>query len=181
MKKINNNSINIKNLGEEVELYGWASKVRNLGGLVFIDLRDRSGIIQLVINPDNKFYDLASTIKSEYVIKACGKVIERSNKNPNMATGDIEVEVSNLEILNTSNDIPFPIANDITALEENNFPQLETLNLRHNLISDISVFERMDFQKSKLYNLYLENNKIDKEVNSSLINKLRVKIHSVTI
>ena len=118
MKRINNNSINIKNLGEEVELYGWASKVRNLGGLVFIDLRDRSGIIQLVINPDNKFYDLASTIKSEYVIKACGKVIERSNKNPNMATGDIEVEVSNLEILNTSNDIPFPIANDITALEE---------------------------------------------------------------
>lgn len=118
MKKINNNSINIKNLGEEVELYGWASKVRNLGGLVFIDLRDRSGIIQLVINPDNKFYELASTIKSEYVIKACGKVIERSNKNPNMATGDIEVEVSNLEILNTSNDIPFPIANDITALEE---------------------------------------------------------------
>ena len=118
MKKINNNSINIKNLGEEVELYGWASKVRNLGGLVFIDLRDRSGIIQLVINPDNKFYDLASTIKSEYVIKACGKVIERSNKNPNMATGDIEVEVSNLEILNTSIDIPFPIATDITALEE---------------------------------------------------------------
>lgn len=118
MKRINNNSINIKNLGEEVELYGWASKVRNLGGLVFIDLRDRSGIIQLVINPDNKFYDLASTIKSEYVIKACGKVIERSNKNPNMATGDIEVEVSNLEILNTSIDIPFPIATDITALEE---------------------------------------------------------------
>ena len=118
MKRINNNSINIKNLGEEVELYGWASKVRNLGGLVFIDLRDRSGIIQLVINPENKFYDIASTIKSEYVIKAKGKVIERSNKNPNMATGDIEIEVSDLEILNTSIDIPFPIANDITALEE---------------------------------------------------------------
>ena len=135
MKRINNNSINIKNLGEEVELYGWASKVRNLGGLVFIDLRDRSGIIQLVINPENKFYDIASTIKSEYVIKACGKVIERSNKNPNMATGDIEIEVSDLEILNTSIDIPFPIANDITALEETRL-KYRYLDIRRDEVKD---------------------------------------------
>ena len=135
MKRINNNSINIKNLGEEVELYGWASKVRNLGGLVFIDLRDRSGIIQLVINPENKFYDIASTIKSEYVIKAKGKVIERSNKNPNMATGDIEIEVSDLEILNTSIDIPFPIANDITALEETRL-KYRYLDIRRDEVKD---------------------------------------------
>ena len=135
MKRINNNSINIKNLGEEVELYGWASKVRNLGGLVFIDLRNRSGIIQLVINPENKFYDIASTIKSEYVIKAKGKVIERSNKNPNMATGDIEIEVSDLEILNTSIDIPFPIANDITALEETRL-KYRYLDIRRDEVKD---------------------------------------------
>ena len=135
MKRINNNSINIKNLGEEVELYGWASKVRNLGGLVCIDLRDRSGIIQLVINPENKFYDIASTIKSEYVIKAKGKVIERSNKNPNMATGDIEIEVSDLEILNTSIDIPFPIANDITALEETRL-KYRYLDIRRDEVKD---------------------------------------------
>ena len=135
MKRINNNSINIKNLGEEVELYGWASKIRNLGGLVFIDLRDRSGIIQLVINPENKFYDIASTIKSEYVIKAKGKVIERSNKNPNMATGDIEIEVSDLEILNTSIDIPFPIANDITALEETRL-KYRYLDIRRDEVKD---------------------------------------------
>ena len=55
MKKYNNNDFNIKNVGENVELYGWASKVRNLGGLIFIDLRDRSGKVQLVINPDNNF------------------------------------------------------------------------------------------------------------------------------
>ena len=135
MKRINNNSINIKNLGEEVELYGWASKVRNLGGLVFIDLRDRSGIVQLVVNPENKFYDIASTIKSEYVIKAKGKVIERSNKNPNMATGDIEIEVSDLEILNTSIDIPFPIANDITALEETRL-KYRYLDIRRDEVKD---------------------------------------------
>ena len=54
MKEIFNNSINIKNLNEEIEIYGWVSKVRNLGGLIFVDLRDRSGIIQLVINPEKK-------------------------------------------------------------------------------------------------------------------------------
>ena len=70
---------------------------------------------------------------------------------------------------------------DITALAENNFPQLETLSLRQNFISDISVFERIDYQKSKLYFLYLDGNKIIEKMNSSLINKLRTKIHSVTI
>ena len=57
MKKYNNNDFNIKNVGENVELYGWASKVRNLGGLIFIDLRDRSGKVQLLINPDNNCYE----------------------------------------------------------------------------------------------------------------------------
>jgi hypothetical protein len=70
---------------------------------------------------------------------------------------------------------------DINALEVNNFPLLQTLVLCHNLISDLSIFERMDYQKSKLSNLYLDDNKIDKEKNSSTINKLRRKIKSFSI
>ena len=63
MKKCNNVEFNINNVGQTVELCGWVSKKRNLGGLVFIDLRDRSGIIQLVVRPENKFYELASSLK----------------------------------------------------------------------------------------------------------------------
>ena len=69
MKTTNNNNFNINNVGETVTLCGWVAKKRNLGGLIFIDLRDRSGIIQLVVKPENEFYDIAETLKSEYVNK----------------------------------------------------------------------------------------------------------------
>ena len=82
MKKYthNNNSLTIANLQEKVYLKGWVAKKRNLGGLVFVDLRDRFGITQLVIKPDNKYYELALNLKSEYVIEAKGTVIERERK-----------------------------------------------------------------------------------------------------
>ncbi len=115
--KINNTSINIKNLNEEVTLYGWVNKKRDLGGLIFIDLRDRSGIIQLVVHPESKYYKLASSLKNEYVIKAEGKVIKREKINENLKTGEIEVEVNNLEILNKSAELPFDI-NSSNVLEE---------------------------------------------------------------
>lgn len=115
--KINNTSINIKNLNEEVTLYGWVNKKRDLGGLIFIDLRDRSGIIQLVVHPESKYYKLASSLKNEYVIRAQGKVIKREKINENLKTGEIEVEVNNLEILNKSAELPFDI-NSSNVLEE---------------------------------------------------------------
>ena len=118
MKINNNGNFNLKNVGEVVTLYGWVAKKRNLGGLIFIDLRDRSGIIQLVIKPENSCYNLAETLKNEYVIKVVGKITERESKNLNLATGEIEVIVDNLEILNTSIDIPFSITDDTTALED---------------------------------------------------------------
>ncbi len=118
MKINNNGKFNIKNVDEVVTLYGWVAKKRNLGGLIFIDLRDRSGIIQLVIKPENSCYNLAETLKNEYVIKVVGKIAERESKNLNLATGEIEVIVDNLEILNTSIDIPFSITDDTTALED---------------------------------------------------------------
>lgn len=115
--KINNASIGLKNVGEEVTLYGWVNKKRNLGGLIFIDLRDRSGIIQLTVSPDSDVYEAASSLKNEYVIKVAGKVIERQNKNKNLKTGDIEVLVSNIDVLNRCDDLPFDL-NNVTALED---------------------------------------------------------------
>ena len=138
MKKYNNNDFNIKNVGESVELYGWASKVRNLGGLIFIDLRDRSGKIQLVINPECIDYSTAEKIRNEYVLKVFGKISERQSKNPNMDTGDIEVIVSKLEILNEAETPVFELDKD-DALEDTRlkyrYLDLRRDNLKNNLIT----------------------------------------------
>ena len=131
MKTTNNNNFNINNVGENVTLYGWVAKKRNLGGLIFIDLRDRSGIIQLVVKPENKFYDMAETLKSEYVIKVEGVITERESKNNNIDTGEIEVIVNNLEILNTSIELPFTITDNTTALEDTRL-KYRYLDLRRN-------------------------------------------------
>ena len=107
MKKIFNNEINENNINQVVELTGWVNRVRNLGGLIFIDLRDRTGLIQLVINPETEFYETASNLKSEYVISVVGKVVERITANTNISTGKIEVIVEDLKVLNSSHEIPF--------------------------------------------------------------------------
>ncbi len=113
-----NSDYNINNLDEEVKLKGWVAKTRNLGGVIFIDLRDRSGIIQLVVRPDNDCYEVAKKIKNEYVIEAFGKIIKRENANNNIKTGEIEVDVKNLNILNVSLETPFEISDNTTALED---------------------------------------------------------------
>ena len=135
MKNIFNTNLNKNNIGEEVTLFGWVSKKRNLGGLIFIDLRDRSGIIQVVVRPENDFYPLAESLKSEYVIKVIGKVVERESKNSNLETGDIEIELEKLEILNTSKEIPFTIDDKETALEETRL-KYRYLDIRRNPIKD---------------------------------------------
>ncbi len=117
MKTINNNSLSIKDVGKEVVLHGWASKVRDLGHLCFIDLRDRSGIIQLSFKDDNKNLELAKTISRESVLEVKGIIEERSNKNKNILTGDIEAEVTELTILNRSKLIPFEIEGDKSVEE----------------------------------------------------------------
>ena len=135
MKKIDNTTINKDYINKKVELYGWVSKKRNLGGLIFIDLRDRSGIIQLVINPQNKYYDIASTLKNESVIKVTGKVSKREKANLNLKTGEIEVNVDKLELINTSIDLPFEITNDTTALEDTRL-KYRYLDLRRKELKD---------------------------------------------
>ena len=138
MKKYNNGTFTIKNVGEKVELYGWVSKTRNLGGLIFIDLRDRSGIIQLALRPENKCYEIADTLRNEYVIKVNGTIVERENKNLNISTGEVEVDVEFLEIINKSAELPFSISDDVTALEDTRlkyrYLDLRRSNIQSNLI-----------------------------------------------
>lgn len=117
MKEIENNSLRLTDKDKEVTLYGWVQKKRDLGGVCFIDLRDRSGIVQLVAR-EGKCYEVASSLKSESVIKVKGIVSERESKNKNIPTGDIEIELSKIELLNSSNDLPFEISDDTTALED---------------------------------------------------------------
>ncbi len=134
MKK-NNTDFNVKNVDEIVTLYGWVSKKRNLGGLIFIDLRDRSGIIQLVVNPDTACYSIAESLKNEYVIKITGKIVKRENANNNLKTGEIEVIVNELEILNTAKEIPFSITDATTALEDTRL-KYRYLDIRRNPIKE---------------------------------------------
>ena len=129
-----NTDYNIGNLNEKVILNGWVAKIRNLGGVIFIDLRDRSGIIQLVVKPDNAFYGLASTLHNEYVIKVIGIIVKRESINKNLETGEIEVEVQNLEILNKSLDVPFSLTDDTTALEDTRL-KYRYLDLRRNALN----------------------------------------------
>ena len=135
MKKHNNTDFNIKNINEEVELYGWVAKKRNLGGLIFIDLRDRSGIIQLVVRPEQKDYEVASNLKSESVIRAVGIIMERESKNMKIPTGEIEVMISDLELINQANDLPFEITDNTTALEDTRL-KYRYLDLRRNELKD---------------------------------------------
>ena len=126
---------NLKNVGQEITLKGWVSKVRNLGGLIFIDLRNRSGIMQVVVRPDNKYYDIASKVRNEYVIKVTGKIVERENKNLKIPTGEIEVDVNYFELINESVDIPFTITDDTTALEDTRL-KYRYLDIRRDLIKN---------------------------------------------
>ena len=112
--------LRITDVNKEVILCGWVKKVRKLGGMLFIDLRDRYGVTQLALNFEiqSHLFDVADSLGREYVIKVKGMVAERSNKNANMPTGDIEIIVSDIEILNTSKVPPFTIEDDTDGGDE---------------------------------------------------------------
>ena len=106
--------LTIKNVGETVTIAGWGQKIRNLGSMVFIDLRDQFGITQIVVSADNK--EQLTDIVSECVIQVVGKVIERSNKNTKIPTGEIEVEAEKIEILGKCKTVlPFEVNSDKTG------------------------------------------------------------------
>ena len=95
---------------KEITLMGWVDRRRDHGGVIFLDLRDREGIVQVVFDSDaGEFFNLADSVRSEYVLKVTGKVRARSEAtvNPNMGTGEIEIYGTELEILNTAQTPPF--------------------------------------------------------------------------
>ena len=113
-----NSELRLKNINEEVYLKGWVAKRRDLGGLIFIDLRDYHGITQLVFKPDNAFYKEATELKNEYVIEVKGNVVERESKNKDLLTGDIEVIVRDLVVLNTALNPPIAVSYQDNAQED---------------------------------------------------------------
>src|ERR1700750_1310914 len=117
-------------VGDQVRVGGWVNRRRDHGGLIFIDLRDRSGVVQLVFHPETApdAHALAERLRSEHVLTAAGEVVRREagNVNPNLATGEIEVSVADAELLAESPTPPFPVDEDT--------PVDELLRLRHRVI-----------------------------------------------
>ena len=139
-----------KNIGESVTVMGWVQKRRNLGSLIFIDLRDRTGILQLVFDEnDGEVFEKAKELRSEFVIAAEGKVRKRDGAvNEELATGDIEVTVDTLRILSESETPPFPVEDDVNTREDLRL-QYRYLDLRRptlqknlKLRSDVTTFIR---------------------------------------
>ncbi len=128
-------------IGEKTTLSGWVQKSRNLGGLTFIDLRDRYGITQLVFNMDidSDLCEKARKLGREFVIQVKGTVVERSNKNANMPTGDIEINVSELTVLNASLTPPFTIENETDGGEELRM-KYRYLDIRRNPVKESLMF-----------------------------------------
>ena len=155
----NNGELRLEHVGQVVELKGWVAKTRNLGGLVFIDLRDRYGITQLVANPETvsaEVLEAANKVRNEYVIAVKGTVAERQSKNPNMLTGDIEIVLDELTIISEAEMTPLIIADETDALEDTRLkyryldlrrPVMQkNFILRHNILKSIrSYLDGKDF------------------------------------
>lgn len=143
--------LNIENVGQSVSLSGWVQKTRDLGGMTFVDLRDRYGITQLVFNMDTdaKICEQARKLGREFVIQAKGKVCERSNKNKKIPTGEIEITVSEFTILNKSKTPPFTIEDESDGGDELRM-KYRYLDLRRNpLRKNLELRHRMSIETRK--------------------------------
>ena len=136
MRTHNNGELRIDHINEEVTLVGWVAKKRNFGAMVFIDLRDRYGKTQLVF--DENFHDQVKDVRNEYVIQVKGKVVKRHESNPDLQTGEIEVVVRDLEVINKAETTPLIIDNETDALEgvrmKYRYLDLRRPNMQANLI-----------------------------------------------
>ena len=138
------NELRMENIGEEVTLSGWISKVRDLGHFVFIDLRDRYGVTQILLNEEvsgSELFEEARKYKNEWVLKVTGIVAERSSKNKNIPTGDIEIEAKKIEVLSRAKQLPFEIS--------------ETGNLSENMRL---TYRYLDIRRPKMLNNIIKRN-----------------------
>ncbi len=144
--------LSLSNEGKRVTLCGWVQKSRDLGGMTFVDLRDRYGITQLVFNleTNSELCEKARKLGREFVVRANGKVKERSNKNPKMPTGDIEIEVEKLDILNRSEIPPFTIEEETDGGEELRM-KYRYLDLRRNSVKNNIILRHKVAQEVRTY------------------------------
>ena len=151
--------LNIKNVGETVKLAGWVQRIRNLGSMKFIDLRDEDGITQIVINDNEEIKKQAEELVTECVISVEGKVVERSNKNLKIPTGEIEIEANAIEVLGKcKNVLPFEVNSekaDISQVKEDLRLQYRFLDLRNDKIHNNILFRSqvLKFLRDKMYEL----------------------------
>jgi aspartyl-tRNA synthetase len=120
-------------IGQTVTLAGWVASTRDHGGVVFIDLRDHTGVVQLTVNPANtEAFSIATTLRDEFVIRATGHVVSRAENlaNPNLPTGNVEIKVESLTILNKSKPLPFPITHQTEDINEELRLKYRFLDLR---------------------------------------------------
>ncbi|EHM67527.1 aspartate--tRNA ligase [Staphylococcus epidermidis] len=146
-------------LNEKVTLKGWVHNRRDLGGLIFVDLRDREGIVQIVFNPDfsEEALQVAETVRSEYVVEVQGVVTKRDAEtiNPKIKTGQVEVQVSNIEIINKSETPPFSINEENVNVDENIRLKYRYLDLRR---QELAQTFKMRHQTTRSIRQYLDNN-----------------------
>lgn len=148
-----NGELSLKNLNEEVTLSGWVQTIRDKGFMIWIDLRDRYGITQLVFDQDRSSVELMENAKKlgrEFVIQVTGKVIERVSKNPNIPTGEIEILVEKLEVLNESQLPPFTIEDETDGGEELRM-KYRYLDIRRAPVRDKLIFRHKMAQKVRNY------------------------------
>lgn len=148
-------TLNIDNVGQEVVLNGWVAKRRNLGGLIFVDLRDKTGIVQVTFDDKipQEFFDRADSLRSEYVVGVKGKVCERSAKNANIATGEIEVFATDLVIYSEADTPPIYIKDD-DNVDDNLRLKYRYLDLRKNKMQRNLTFRH---QVTKLARDYFDS------------------------
>lgn len=147
--------LSLTDINSQITLNGWVSKKRDLGGLLFIDIRDRYGLTQIKIAPENtEAYTKAIKLGQEFVISVSGKVIKRESINKNIPTGDIEIEVSELEVLNESEVPPFVIEEDVKASDELRL-KYRYLDIRRKNISDNLILRS---KVSHIVHRYFEKN-----------------------
>jgi aspartyl-tRNA synthetase len=147
------NDIKDKNIGDRVTVMGWVDRVRDLGNLTFVDIRDRTGLVQVVISSEgeNSLHTRIKKLRSEYVVSVSGPLIERDAEtfNPSLPTGKVEVLIEDIKILNTSLTPPFPIESDINTSEETRL-KYRYLDLRRsNLQKNLEIRHRVTMEIRK--------------------------------
>ncbi len=155
MKQYNNGEFRKKDIGKKYTVYGWVNKRRDMGGVIFVDLRDRSGFLQVVFNRSflKSEFEIAESLKNEYCIKVSGELIARTDDmiNPKIPTGEVELMVETLEILSECETLPFNVYDNDTEINENIGLKYRYLDLRRDKLKDNILIRHQVCQSAREY------------------------------